>query len=154
MEVADLIARQHGLGESARRIGVEPWERSQRRDFELKLIHELERQAGAWSRARLLYRYIRAARRELGEQQIKAKRGDATVDFFDWAQDYVHQLDPLHPAERNDDLFENPFTFHADADIQKGFARLAGFEGQRSCKLAGSVDGQSAADDEGDDPDE
>jgi hypothetical protein len=115
-------------------------ERSQRRDVELKLIHKLECQAGAWFRLRLLHRYIRAARRALGEQHIEAKRGDKTVDFFDWAQDYVDQLDPLHPAARNDDLLESPFTFHADAGLKKGFARLAGFEGQRSCKVAGGVD--------------
>lgn len=130
------------------------WERSKRRDIELKLIQDLERQAGAWFRSRLLHRYIRAARRVLGEQHIEAKRGDETVDFFDWAQDYVHQLDPLYPAARNDDLLENPFTFHADADIQKGLARLAGFEGQRSCKVAGGVDDPPAPDDEGEDPDE
>jgi hypothetical protein len=130
------------------------WARSRRRDIELKLIHELERQAGAWFRARFLQRYIRAARRALGEQHIEAKRGDKTVDFFDWAQDYVDQLDPLHPATRNDDLHDNPFTYHADADIQKGLARLTGFEGQQACKVAGGVDDWPVANTEDEDPDE
>lgn len=111
------------------------WERSKRRDIELKLIQELERQAGAWYRARLLHRYIRAARRVLGEQHIEAKRGDETVDFFAWAHGYVDQLDPLHPTVRNDDLLVNPFAFHADTDIREGFARLAGFQGQRAWKI-------------------
>jgi len=164
-QIPDILSSLYDLAlrAKARRAQHERWERerrergrlererSERRDVELKLIHELERQAGAWFRSRLLHRYIRAARRALGEQQIEAKRGDETVDFFDWAQGYVDQLDPLHPAARNDDLLESPFTFHADADLKKGFARLTGFEGQRSCKVADGVEDPPASDEQGDD---
>lgn len=41
------------------------WEQSRRRDEHDKLISELERQAGAWHRARMLRRYLRAARRAI-----------------------------------------------------------------------------------------
>ena len=80
------------------------WERSERRDAELKLINGLERQAGAWFRARLLHRYVHAPRRAMGQSHIEAKRGDEPVDFFAWAVGYVNQVDPLHQAARNTDL--------------------------------------------------
>lgn len=110
-------------------------ERSIRRDAELKLIHELERQAGAWFRARLLHRYIRAARRALGKQYIEARRGEDTIDFFAWAEGYVDQLDPLHSAPRNADLQAEDHSWHAEIDLQKSFARFAGFKGQQSWKV-------------------
>jgi hypothetical protein len=115
-------------------------ERSIRRDAELKLIHELERQAGAWFRARLLHRYIRAARRVLGTEKIIARRGKEEIDFFAWAKGYVEQLDPLQPAARNSDLLEKYPVWGADVENQKGLARLAGFEGQRACKILATVD--------------
>jgi hypothetical protein len=119
-------------------------ERSIRREAELKRIHELERQAEAWFRARLLQRYIRAARRALGADQVTAQRGDAQVDFFAWAQGYVEQLDPLHPAARNEDLLEERIAWHADLELQKGFARLAGFDGQTAWKIRGAVNDGAA----------
>jgi hypothetical protein len=121
-------------------------ERGRRRDIELKLIHELERQAGAWFRARLLNRYVRAACRALGSDQIMVKRGEGTVDFFAWAQGYVNQLDPLHPADRNDDLLEDRISWHADIELQKTLARLAGFEGQKTWKITGTAVDQYADD--------
>lgn len=121
-------------------------ERDRRRDIELKLIHELERQAGAWFRARLLNRYVRAANRALGGNQIMVKRGEETVDFFAWAQSYVHQLDPLHPADRNDDLLADHISWHADLELQKTLARLAGFEGQKTWKITDTADERYADD--------
>lgn len=119
-QVRDILKGLYELAlkAKARRAEHERWERerreqerlererSTRRDAELKLIHELERQAGAWFRARLLHRYIRVARRALGEERITAQRGKEPVDFFAWAQSYVDQLDPLHPTPRNADLDE------------------------------------------------
>ncbi|MEQ1802611.1 MAG: hypothetical protein ABL989_11865 [Gammaproteobacteria bacterium] len=122
------------------------WERSERRDAELKLINELERQAGAWFRARLLHRYVRAARRALGQTHIEAQRGDEPVDFFAWAEGYVNQLDPLHPAARNTDLLGGRAHWEADQAVQKGLARLAGFEGQTAWKIVGQTDNDRGAD--------
>ena len=52
----------------------------ERRIANEKLIQELERQAGAWNRAQLLRRYLRAARRSLG---------DRDVEFLSWAEHHV-----------------------------------------------------------------
>ncbi len=123
-------------------------ERSDRRDAEVKLIQELERQAGAWFRARLLRRYIRAARRALGKDSITAKRGEERVDFFAWAQGYVDQLDPLHTTARNTDLLEDRYAWRAHSEWQQGVSRIAGFEGQRSWKIVGNDNDQDAEDDD------
>ena len=64
----------------------------------VKLIHELERQAGAWSRAQLLRRYLRAARAHSAATGFKVDLQGTPVDFLAWAEHYVNQLDPLHPA--------------------------------------------------------
>jgi 2,3-bisphosphoglycerate-independent phosphoglycerate mutase len=126
--------------------------RAERRDAELKLIHDLERQAGAWFRAKFLHRYVRAAQRALGNEQMTAQRGGETVDFLVWAQGYVDQLNPLHPAAHNDDLLSERSIWHGDQDIQKGMARLVGFEGQKACKLFRLVeDGDVDQDDDSDD---
>lgn len=118
----------------------------------MKLIHELERQAGAWFRARLLQRYIRAARRALGGDHVHAERGDEPVDFFAWAQGYVDQLNPLHPAARNPDLLPRMTGWHAENDVQADLARLAGFEGQKTWTiLRMDRDGDQDADLEDDD---
>lgn len=45
-------------------------ELSARRAANTQLIHELERQAGAWHRAQFLRRYVRAAKRTLGADSI------------------------------------------------------------------------------------
>lgn len=123
-------------------------ERSYRRDAELKLINELERQVGAWFRARLLHRYVRAARRALGKSHIEAQRGKEAVDFFAWAEGYVDQLDPLHPAARNADLLGERAHWEADQAIQKGLARLAGFEGQTAWKILDLHDGADTTPDD------
>ena len=115
-------------------------ERSKRREAEVKLIELLERQAGAWFRARLLHRYIRAARRVLGDGRILAKRGSEPVDFFAWAQGYVDQLDPLHPAPRNSDLLPDRYAWRPDQEWKQSINRLGGFEGQESWKILGSTD--------------
>lgn len=110
--------------------------REARRDAELVLIHELERQAGAWHRAWLLRRYLRAARRALGHESITVQRGAETVDFLDWAQSYIAQLDPLDACDRNPDLADEPRSYQPDQDFQKKIDRLLGFEGQRAWKMA------------------
>jgi hypothetical protein len=76
---------------------------SGRRQAQSKLIDELERQAGAWLRARFLRRYVLAARRALAGERIEVKLQNQSVDFLDWATAYVDQLDSLSPTPSNPD---------------------------------------------------
>ena len=66
-----------------------------RREAHQTLILELERQAGAWSRAQFLRRYLRAARRALGDRPHTVDLDGTPTDFLSWAEHYVNQLDPL-----------------------------------------------------------
>lgn len=102
------------------------WEAIQ--DANQKLIKQLETDAGAWHRARYLRRYIQAARKTLGPRVLPATFRNDTVDFLDWAQTYVNQLDPLHAAERTGE-FEESSTHHFQNDLdrmKKAFGRLLG----------------------------
>jgi hypothetical protein len=129
-------------------------ERRARRDTELKLIEELERQAGAWFRAKLLHRYVRHARRALAGEVIRVKRGAEAVDFYAWAAGYLDQLDPLHPAPRNTDLAPDPYHWHAESPLPKGLSRLLGLDGQEAWKVLDPPYGESDADeDDGAEPD-
>lgn len=112
------------------------WQRSKRRDTQLKLIRTLELQAGAWLRARTLRAYLRAARRVLGEQSIHAKVDEQTVDFLSWAETYVNQLDPLHREPRNRDLERTSHAWRSDTELKEELSRLLGHEGQQSWKLS------------------
>lgn len=95
-----------------------------------KLIQQLEIDAGAWHRARYLRRYIREARRTLGSQVLQARFRDATVDFLEWAEAYVDQLDPLRAARRTGEFDEtSTYRYHTDLDRMKSaFGRLLGTE--------------------------
>jgi len=121
-------------------------ERHARRNAELTLIHELERQAGAWQSAGLLRRYLRAARRALGERHISIQRGTEAVDFLEWAQGYIAQLDPLDRTDRNPDLSDDPHSYQPDHDFQKRISRIVGFEGQKAWKITTPNKGCSQVD--------
>jgi hypothetical protein len=108
-------------------------DRQARREAHAKLIADLERQAGAWYRARFLRRYVHAARRALGGNRIEAKFRDQSVDFLDWAAAYVDQLDPLSETARNPDQLPEP-THYEDA-LKKKLLRLFGLDGRTSPKL-------------------
>jgi len=62
------------------------------------LIEQFETDAGAWYRARRLHAYLRALRRRFPRGTLRARFRDTTVDFFDWAQHLVEDLDPLSRA--------------------------------------------------------
>lgn len=64
----------------------------------------------------------------LGGQSLPAVFRGETVDFLDWAEDYVNQLDPLRAAERTGE-FEEGSTYHFQNDLdrmKKAFGRLLG----------------------------
>jgi len=70
------------------------------------LIEQWETDAGAWHRARQLRAYLRALHRRFPLGSLKARFRDTTVDFFDWAQHYLQQVDPLNPGPRKSNLKE------------------------------------------------
>ena len=93
-----------------------------------KLIVQLERDAGAWHRARYLRRYLGAVRQRLGDRPLPARFRRGTVNFLEWAEAYVDQLDPLHGAPRTDE-FEGAPTYAYQNDVDKmkqSFGRLLG----------------------------
>jgi hypothetical protein len=112
-------------------------ERAQRREAHIKLVHELERQAGAWQRARMLRAYLRSARRVLGNAKLYSTLLGEKVDFLDWAEKYVNQLDPLHPSARNRDL-EKGHSYYTPMEekMEAALLRLIGEEWEATPKLA------------------
>jgi hypothetical protein len=108
----------------------------------------------AWYRARFLRRYVRAARRALGRNQIEPKFRDQSVDFLEWAAAYIDQLDPLSATARNPDQLPEPTHYHSDDEaLKKTLLRLFGFDGRTPPKLTNQsqADGQENADDEAED---
>jgi hypothetical protein len=125
----------------------------ERREAHAKLVRELERQAGAWYRARFLRRYIRAARHATNSRGVPIKLLDETVDFYEWAAAYVEQLDPLSPTPRHpDQLPERTHYYRADEEaLKKSLLRLFGHDGHLPWKLKAATAVES--DDDADDAD-
>jgi hypothetical protein len=107
------------------------------REANSKLIAQLERDAGAWHRARYLRRYIQAARRTLEGRELLASFRQQTVTYLDWAERYVSQLDPLTATERTGEFEEgSTYRFQNDLDrIKKAFGRLLGADWPDAFKL-------------------
>ena len=138
-----------------------------RREAHQTLIFELERQAGAWSRAQLLRRYLHAARRALVDRPHTVDLHGTPTDFLSWAEHYVNQLDPLHAEPRDPDLMhETPHPSYygnpKDRDrFEKELVRLAGHTWERASKLIAepteghddSAEGEDEHDDDWDDED-
>ncbi len=113
-------------------------EMSIRRANHGKLIEELERQAGAWIRARSLQRYLRALRRTVGEARIQGTLGNDKVDFLLWAEKYVDQLDPLSSTPRNpvQQRERSPYWNSEEQDLKHLLSRFFGCERSLPWKLA------------------
>jgi hypothetical protein len=114
------------------------WALSRRREANAKLIHELESQAGAWLRARTLRSYLRALRRAMADQRLEAKRGDDTVDFLEWAEHYVDQLDPLSSTPHDEDLMPDRSSYYSpvDKDVNETLGRLLGGKWHKAFKIS------------------
>jgi hypothetical protein len=109
---------------------------SNRRAANTKLVHELEAQAGAWFRAKLLRFYIRAMRREIDDVRLEAKLQDRPVDFIAWAEHYVDQLDPLRKTPHDPDLEEDRPMYRTVGDeVKEAASRMMGLEWQTAWKL-------------------
>jgi hypothetical protein len=137
-----LERKRHREEQRCREIAARELERQQamidqRRAANAKLIAALEAQAGAWVRAQLLRRYLRAARRTLGTRTVTTNLQGKPIDFLAWAEHYVNQLDPLHPDSRDPD-----FTHHdswqynsEEKRFTEELQRLSGHAWERASKL-------------------
>jgi hypothetical protein len=96
-----------------------------RHEVNAEMIEELERQAGAWHHARRLRHYVRAAKRALGESKFCWKLEGTPVDFLDWANTYVEEIDPLSPTPRHPDRIpERSYVYGmGDRDLAKIIGR-------------------------------
>jgi hypothetical protein len=103
-----------------------------------QLIHELERQAGAWYRARLLQRYLRMFRRTIGAGAITGKLRDKKVDFLLWAEQYVDQLNPLSSTPDNPDQQHHGSGYwnSGEREPKDFFIRFFGFDAIQPPKLS------------------
>ncbi|MGH8175258.1 MAG: hypothetical protein ACREV5_03225 [Steroidobacter sp.] len=112
------------------------WQLAQQRDANAKLIRELEAQAGAWLRARLLRSYLRAQRRALGETKLQATRQGVAIDFLEWAQHYVDQLDPLSHTPHDTEMKEDRSSYgYGPEKVQQTLSRLLGRDWQEAWKM-------------------
>ena len=112
-------------------------EEAERRQAHANLIAELERQAGAWHRARFLRRYIHAAYRTLQGESVHAKFRGERINFLDWATAYVNQLDPLSLAPTNPDQGPEPTDYPGpdESGLKKLLLRVMGFDGRPHSKI-------------------
>ena len=117
------------------------------------MIHELERQAGAWHRAQYLRRYLRAARRATGPNTITAKLQAESIDFLAWAEHYIDQLDPLNPVPHDPDLGEpdRPYYVRDESLLKNALLRLTGASWESATKIQTSACSASAFPDNEDD---
>ncbi len=140
-QLATRTLREKAEKEEAARREAERERRARelsiRRSNQAKLIEELERQAGAWFRAQLLQRYLRALRRAAGDGRVNVKLGDQKVDFLNWAEKYVDQLNPLSHTVRNpDQQRDRSIYWKANEEALKNLLfRLFGCEAELPCKL-------------------
>jgi len=140
-QLATRTLREKAAKEEAARKEAERERRARglsiRRSNHAKLIEELERQAGAWFRAQLLQRYLRALHRAAGDGRVNAKLGDKKVDFLYWAEKYVDQLNPLSRTVRNpDQQRDRSIYWKANEEALKNLLfRLFGCENELPCKL-------------------
>lgn len=125
----------------ARRQEELRWKLSQRRQANEKLIHELEAQAGAWFRARLLRSYLRALKRQLDGEPLQANLLDRKVNFIRWIEHYIEQLDPLSAVPHDEDLMDDRPAFGPkQTNVEETLSRLLGTEWSASWKIARSDD--------------
>ena len=117
------------------------WCQSQRRSANAKLIHELEAQAGAWLRARLLRSYLRELKQALGERKVEASLEKQPVDFLAWAAHYVDQLDPLSPTPHDADVMDESLRPCGNEEgVRQTLSRLMGRHWQEAWKIGETID--------------
>jgi hypothetical protein len=109
---------------------------TERREAQYKLIEELERQAFAWHRAKLLRRYLHAAQRAVGDRRIRVSLQKQSIDFLAWCSGYVDQLDPLSSTPYHEDQRWRGGPYGDDEERTKAFMRrFAGLDAKAAWKL-------------------
>lgn len=131
-----------------RREKDEREEREAIREANSKLIAQLEADAGAWHRARYLRRYIKAARSALGERSLPVRYRDEAIDYLDWAERYVDELDPLASAPRSGEFDESSsYYYHNDLErMREAFGRLLGADWKKAFKISETYPPRSESD--------
>lgn len=109
-----------------------------RREANAALMAELERQAGAWYHAHRLRAYVRAVRRVLADRSFSVDLNGAPVDFLDWAETYVDEIDPLMPVPHHPDRArEHSYYCRADeGTVRTALSRWLNLDGKLPQKLA------------------
>lgn len=127
------------------------WALSRRREANASLIDELEAQAGAWLRARFLRSYVRALKRATEGVKLASNLGEKSIDFVEWADHYIDQLDPLSPTPHDEDLKADRSSYYSPTDtkVQETLSRLLGQHWDRAFKVGQdteTADSSSGAD--------
>lgn len=137
-----LDRKRHREEQRQREVEARELERQQaivreRRAANVKLIEELERQAGAWHRSQFLRRYLRAATRVLGDRLFTVELQGQPTDFIRWAEHYINQLDPLHPQPRDPDFaHERSWQYGSEKKrVTEELQRLFGHTCEEATKL-------------------
>lgn len=125
-------------------------EQEERRAAHAKLIRELERQAGAWARARLLRRYLQAARRALKGGRMLVPFRDDRIDFLEWAEGYITQLDPLSATPANPDHQgeKSPYYRSDEELLKKSLLRFFNLDGHLPSKVLATLTPSGDTDEE------
>jgi hypothetical protein len=144
----ELRVRTEAAEAEGRRIKNERLKRelSIRRRNHTELIEELERQAGAWFRAKLLRRYLRAMRRTVDGGRVEGNMGDKIVDFLLWAEEYLDQLNPLSFAPRNPNhqRDHSPYWKSDEEALKKLLLRIFGCDERLPWKVTPESSADSA----------
>jgi len=119
-----------------RRREILKLEQSERRRANAELIHALEIQAGSWFRARLLRGYLKALLRRHGKDPIEVKLQGKTVNFVEWAQHYIDQLDPLSETPHHPDLVRDRHDYRTAGEVTEEVGRLVGSSWDKAWKVA------------------
>lgn len=108
-------------------------ELEERRAQNAELISQLEMQAGAWFRARMLRTYVRALRRH---GSLNVAVNGKPFDFVGWAERYINAMDPLHDAARVPELSRDERGWRAVDPFKEELSRLSGHDWVKSLKFA------------------
>ena len=80
---------------------------------------------------------MRAARHSLGARVIERRFLDKQIDFLQWAENYIEQIDPLTATPRNPDQWpeHKGYVCADEAAFKNLLLRVTGFDGHTAQKL-------------------
>lgn len=84
----------------------------------------------------MLRSYLRALQKATRDRKLEASRQGLRIDFLEWAQHYVEQLDPLSNEPHDPDLKEDRSSYMSTDDrVMKALARALGHHWQDAWKI-------------------